>query len=143
FFHFAQYLAIPVFPLFQVNFMGFSDQVISLGSSLFSVTTFLGSMRLAGWVRRQGNKRVLGTGVIMLSLYPLGMSLVRNVSGYLVVALIGGLAWALVGGAIYNYLFERAPADDRPAYLAWYTLGLNAPILRDECVGGQKSQNRC
>ena len=42
---------------------------------------------------------------------------------------MGGLAWALVGGAISNYILERIPEDNRPAHLAWYNLALNAAIL--------------
>jgi predicted MFS family arabinose efflux permease len=42
---------------------------------------------------------------------------------------VGGLAWSLVGGAASNYILERIPPDNRPAYLAWYNLALNAAVL--------------
>jgi len=41
----------------------------------------------------------------------------------------------LVGGAYANYMLERMPAHDRPAYLAWYTVVLNASILAGSLLG--------
>ena len=49
--------------------------------------------------------------------------------------MIGGLAWGLVGGALPNYLLEKVPAGDRPAYLAWYNLALNAAIFLGALLG--------
>lgn len=51
------------------------------------------------------------------------------------VASVGGAAWSLVGGALANYLLEMAPINDRPAYLAWYNLALNAGILGGSLQG--------
>jgi predicted MFS family arabinose efflux permease len=34
-----------------------------------------------------------------------------------------------------NYLLEQAPEGDRPAYLAWYNLALNAAILTGSLSG--------
>ena len=48
---------------------------------------------------------------------------------------MGGVGWALVGGALSNYLLEKVPAGDRPAYLAWYNLALNAAILCGALLG--------
>ena len=41
----------------------------------------------------------------------------------------------MVGGAIGNYILERSPENDRPAYLAWYNLALNAAILLGALLG--------
>ena len=43
--------------------------------------------------------------------------------------------FVLVGGALSNYLLEKVPANDRPAYLAWYNLALNAAILLGALLG--------
>ena len=48
---------------------------------------------------------------------------------FMVVSLLGGAAWSLVGGGIANYVLDRTPPDDRPAHLAWYNLALNGAIL--------------
>ena len=50
-------------------------------------------------------------------------------------SIVGGLGGAMVGGALSNYLLEKVPADDRPAYLAWYNLALNAAILLGALLG--------
>lgn len=128
-FHLAQYIAIPVFPLFTVNVLGLSDQVISLGSSLFYVTVFIGSTQLEKYTARYGNKNVVGFGVVLLSIYPVLLAMSKGAVLYLITSLVGGAAWSLVGGAIYNYLLERIPAGSRPSYLSWYNLVLNAAIL--------------
>jgi MFS family permease len=128
-FHLAQYLGIPVFPLYLVRELGISDQIISIGTGIFNGLVFVGSMQLARLTSRLGNKRVTGLGVVFLSLYPGLMALFRTEAGYLLASAIGGLAWSMVGGAIYNYLLEKVPGDRRPAYLAWYNLALNAAIL--------------
>jgi predicted MFS family arabinose efflux permease len=44
-------------------------------------------------------------------------------------AVVGGLGWGLANGALLNYLIDRAPADDRPAHMAWYNIALNLGIL--------------
>jgi MFS family permease len=86
-------------------------------------------MQLVRLTSRLGNKKVTGLGVVFLSLYPGLMSLFRTEGGYLIASAAGGLAWSMVGGAIYNYLLEKVPGARRPAYLAWYNLALNAAIL--------------
>jgi MFS family permease len=128
-FHLAQYLGIPVFPLYLVNELKISDQTISIGTAIFNGLVFIGSMQLARLTIRLGNKRVTGLGVVFLSLYPGLMSIFRTEGGYLLASAVGGLAWSMVGGAIYNYLLEKVPGDRRPAYLAWYNMALNAAIL--------------
>jgi len=41
----------------------------------------------------------------------------------------------LVNGAYANYMLENIPADDRPPYLAWYTIMLNLAILTSSLLG--------
>ena len=134
-FHLAQYLGIPVFPLYTVRYLGLSDQTISIGTGIFNGLVFVGSMQLARLTSRLGNKKVTGLGVVFLSLYPALMSLFRTEAGYLIASAAGGLAWSMVGGAIYNYLLEKVPGARRPAYLAWYNLALNAAILVGSLTG--------
>jgi len=57
------------------------------------------------------------------------MGLSQGIELFLAACILGGFAWALVNGALGNYLLENVPADNRPAYLAWYNLALNAAIL--------------
>ena len=41
----------------------------------------------------------------------------------------------MAGGAYYNYLLENVPPADRPAHLAWFTIGANAAILVASIIG--------
>lgn len=128
-FHLTQFLAIPLFPLAWVNVMGFGDDVISVGQAFFYLAVFLGSTQLSRLTTRLGNQRVTALGVMMLAAYPLLTTVMREPGLYYLTSLVGGVAWSFTGGAIANYVLDKTPADDRPAYLAWYNLALNAGIL--------------
>lgn len=128
-FHLAQYLAIPLFPLYWVNRLNLNDQQIGLGTALFYVCVFLGSTQLNRISERLDHHRVTVIGVLAMSFYPLLTALTHEFVLYMITAAVGGLAWSMVGGALGNYLLERIPADDRPAHLAWYHLALYTAIL--------------
>jgi MFS family permease len=128
-FHVALHVAIPLFPLTWVNRMQLNDQEIGLGTAVFYVCVFAASMQLAQLVRRLGNQRVTAVGAMFMSSYPVWMALGSGLGGFLAGNVFGGLGWALVGGAMVNYVLERVPEDRRPDYLAWYNLALNAALL--------------
>lgn len=131
--HLFQYMAIPVFTPFVVNQLRLSDQMIGLAAALFNIQTFVGSLLLSKATSRFGNKLVTSCGIMTLCLYPILTSV--GSTGYMVGNLIGGFAWAMAGGAIYNYILDNVPAHDRPAYLAWYSLISNAAILLGSMAG--------
>jgi MFS family permease len=135
FFHLAQHLAIPLFPLAWVNRVGLSDGVLSLGNALFYTALLVGSLNLARLSGRLGNRRLLAIGILGMAAFPVLTALTTDTPLYLVTSLVGGLAWSLAGGAIGNYLLERTPPANRPAYLAWYNLALNAAILLGSLTG--------
>ena len=128
-FHFAQFLPIPIFPLYWVNHLHFTDGDIGMGTAAFYLAVLLGSLQFARFAKRFGNHFLATVGAILLSVYPLLTAFTPNLTVYLITSVIGGFAWSLVGGALGNYLLEKVPETDRPAYLAWYNLALNAAIL--------------
>lgn len=134
-FHLAQYLAIPLFPIYYVDKLHLTDFEISLGTVLFYVMVLLGSTQLATLVDKLSNQRVMAIGVILLSGYPALLALSHGVGGYYVASVVGGLAWGLVNGALGNYVLDRAPRHDRPACLAWYNLAFNGAILLASLTG--------
>jgi hypothetical protein len=131
--HLTQFMTIPTITPFVVNQLHLSDKLIGLAGGLFNMTVFLGSLGLNNATTRFGNKKLMGAGVMATSLFPILTSLGR--SGYLAGNLVGGLAWSLAGGVIFNYILENTPADDRPAHLAWYSLVSNAAILTGSLAG--------
>ncbi len=134
-FHLGQFLAIPLFSVYMVDQVHFSDQVISFGSAMFNFTVFLLSTQVVRVVPKLGNKRATGIGVVLLSTYPAMMALSRNPEMFMLTSFIGGFAWGLTSGAYINYLLDRAPQDDRPCHMAWYNLALNAAILIGSLAG--------
>ncbi len=134
-FHLFQYLAIPLFPLHWVNQIHLTDQQISLGNALFYVSVLLGSTQLARLTDRLGNHRLMAVGALSMSLYPALTAVTQGLPLYLVASVVGGLAWAVVGGASGNYLLEKIPEGKRPSYLAWYNISLNTAILLGSLLG--------
>ncbi len=135
FFHFSQYVAIPVFPIYTVNVLHFSDAVLSLGSGIFSTAVFLGSMQFERVSKRLGNKKTIGLGVVLMSSYPAFIGLSHGEFLYFVASVTGGIAWAMAGGALFNYLLEYIPDSDRATHLSWYTLAFNAAVLLGSFIG--------
>ena len=134
-FHLSQYLALPLFPLYQVNNLNLTDEQIGIGSALFYLIVLIGSTQLRRVVHKLGHKNVTALGVIGMGLYPFLMALSRTALHFYGLSALGGLSFALVGGAFANYILEHIPAHDRPAYLAWYNVILNASVLTGSLVG--------
>ena len=135
FFHFAHYLANPLYPLFNVNILHLNDNNIGIGTALYYLTVLLGSLQLHRIVNKLGHKRVTGWGMIGMAAYPVMLALSHTVWQYYIVSLLGGFTWALAGGAYANYILERIPPADRPSHLAWYNMALNAAILASSFIG--------
>jgi len=134
-FHLAQYIAIPIFPLYFVNQLGLNDQQIGFGTALFYLSVLLASTQLARFTRKTSHHRMTGLGVLGMSLYPLLLAFSRHAADYYFVSAIGGFGWAMFSGAYSNYLLEKIPADDRPAHLAWYNIIFNAAVLLGSLAG--------
>ena len=125
----------PNFPPLHCQFVAFigSDIELWLGIFTSSHTPELFSTRKMD--PTHGQSQGMGIGVMMLSLIPALIALARGVGLYMVASVVGGVAWALAGGVLFNYLLEKVPEYDRPAYLAWYMLGFNAAILLGSMIG--------
>jgi len=134
-FHFAHYVTNPLYALYNVNVLHLNDDHIGIGTALYYLTVFLGSMQLSKLVRRMGHKRVTGWGVMGMAAYPFMLSVSHTIWHFYIAAIIGGITWALAGGAYANYILEKIPPDDRPSHLAWYNMSLNAAILLSSFIG--------
>ena len=134
-FHLTQNLPLPIFPLIQVNVLHLTDNQIGIGSAIFYFILLIGSTQLRSMVQKIGNQKVTAVGILTMALYPIGMALSRTPLHFYVTSAIGGLASALATGAYANYLLEHIPADDRPAYLAWYNVILNLCVLVGSLAG--------
>lgn len=128
-FHFSQYLAIPIFPLYNVRVLNLSDDHLGIGTALFYLTVLLGSTQLRNLAHNVGNKKLTGWSVSGLALYPLMLAFSNQVWHFYVISLVGGLVFSMVSGSYANYMLENIPAHDRPSHLAWYNVILNAAIL--------------
>ena len=128
-FHLTLYLAVPVLPLYFVNVLRLTDLQISWGAALLSLAMLAGSTQLARLSRRWGHQRVTAFGGLLIACYAGLLALAQGFVLYLVANLFVGFAWGLLGGALINYVLERAPVADRSASLVWYNLAINAAML--------------
>jgi MFS family permease len=134
-FHLAQYLALPIFPLFQVRQLHLTDDQIGIGTAFFYLAVLLGSTRLNEVVRNFGHQKVTGISVAGLAMYPLLLAFSRNATDFYWTSILGGFNYALLIGSYANYLLEEIPIEDRPAHLAWYNVVLNISILIGSLTG--------
>jgi len=128
-FHLAQYIAIPIFPLYNVRVLNLGDNNLGIGTALFYLTVLLGSTQLRKIAHGIGNKKLTGWSVSAMAIYPLLLAFSTTVWHYYGLSLVGGLTFAMVSGSYANYMLEHIPANDRPSHLAWYSVILNAAIL--------------
>jgi MFS family permease len=77
----------------------------------------------------------MGLGIVGMGSFPILTGLARGVELYIIAAITGGLAWAMAGGVIYNYLYEKIPDEERSRYLTWYNLVLNGAVLLGSLAG--------
>jgi len=133
--NFSLYLASPVFPVYLVNRFHFTDQVIAIGMACFNFTIFLGSLKLEAIERRLGRQRVTGLGLLLMATFPAILILMKSPLVYYGANLVSGLGWAMTGGEVYNYLFERIPMQDHASGIAWYNMTTNAAVLAGSLLG--------
>lgn len=129
FFHFAQMLPGPLFPIFWVREAGLDDGPIGWINAAFYLSMLVAAPLLGRLATRWGNHALTVWGAILLSLYPLLTGLSQGIGLLLVASVLGGMTWAILGGALANRLLEVTPEDDRPAHLAIYNLALNVAML--------------
>jgi predicted MFS family arabinose efflux permease len=134
-FHLAQYIALPIFPLYNVRVLELSDNDLGIGTALFYLTVLLGSTQLKKFAHRIGNRKLTGWSVAALSIYPLLLAFSSTVWHFYGLSLVGGLTFSMVSGSYANYMLENIPAHDRPPHLAWYNVILNAAILIGSLAG--------
>lgn len=127
--HLTLYLGAPLFPLYLVNEIQLSDQVIGLGNGIFYIALFLASARLDSVTRRFGNRKTMALGIMIISFYPAMLAMANGAGMYLFASIMGGTGWALAGGAVGNFVLEKVPDDSRPSYLTWYNMALQAGVL--------------
>ncbi len=134
-FHLTQHLAIPLFPIYWVDRLALTDATISIGTALFFATVFLGSTQLSRLTEKIGSHGVTVAGALLMAAYPGLTAITKDVPLYLFTSFVGGVAWSLAGGALSNYLLEKIPEGDRPAYLAWYMVIINLAVLSGSLLG--------
>ena len=135
FFYITQNLVVPLFPTYSVDIMGLSDWLISISTAFFQVAVFFTSMRLGRVSNRFGYHRLIVISVLAYAAFPLFIGLSPTIPSYMLGAMIGGIGWGFLGGAMANRLMDRVPEDDRPAHMALFNITLNLGVLIGSLLG--------
>lgn len=131
----AQYLAIPIFPIYTVNNVGISDQMIGFGNAVFFAALFFASTQLSRLINKIGNQGVTGLGILLMGGYPLFLALAKGNGLFLIASIFGGLGWSMASGAMANYVLEKANPELRSSYVGWYNVIANMGILIGSLAG--------
>mgnify|MGYP001157877908 CR=1 FL=1 len=123
------YFIGPVVPRYQVDTLRLTDATISLGSAVFWVMNFVGSLQVRRLANRWGFQRMSAYGLLIASLTLTIFTFSFQTWIYLLHQFIGGIGFALMNGGMVNYILEKVPVDDRFSHLAWYNLAINASVL--------------
>ncbi len=134
-FYVAQFTPIPVLPLQWVNGLGLSDGTISIGNAIFQSTMFMAALLAAPLSQRWGNRAPLVVGAILYGAYPLLNGLAHGSALFLIASVLGGVIWGVANVSLATRLFERVPADDRPAHMALFNLAVNFGMLAGSLIG--------
>ena len=135
FFYVAQYLPLPLFPVYLVKEIGISDSILSISGALFYLGMMVISLKLDTISQKFGRQKVLNWGVLSYAIFPLMISLWGNVGSILAAHILGGVAWGFTGSSILNNLMDKTPAADRPAHMALNHVTLNIGILAGSFLG--------
>jgi MFS family permease len=134
-FHVAQYIAVPIFPIFNIRVLNLTDENLGIGTACFYLSVLIGSTQLRKFAHRMGNRSLTGWSVALMSLYPFLLAISSDVWHFYGLSLISGLNFAMMSGSYANYMLEHIPPDDRPSHLAWYNIILNGAILIGSLTG--------
>jgi hypothetical protein len=135
-FHFSVFLAGPIFPLYQVRDLNFSDQLISQGTALFWIVHAIGATQTSAITHRLGFKKMTGWGAVLTAVSTIMFIFSYQPWIYLACQVVSGIGWAMIGGALLNYLLEKIPPENRPPYLAWFNLMVNGSMLVCGLIAG-------
>ncbi|HMN60469.1 MAG TPA: MFS transporter [Anaerolinea sp.] len=134
-FHTTQWLVIPVVPLYSVNFLKLTDVQISLGNSMFNLIVFFGSFALARVSGRFGNHRATAFCAMGMAIFPVILSFSRGFGLYMTAQFVGGVVWSILMGALFNYLAENVPEENRASGISLYIFVSNGSILIGSLLG--------
>lgn len=134
-FHIAQWLVIPIVPLYSVNFLRLNDFEISIGNGVFNMVVFVGSFFLGSVIAKLGNHRTTALSMMGLAVFPICLSLARGFPVFVVAQFIGGVFWSILAGAIFNYLADNVPEKNRASAVSWYIFVSNGSILIGSMLG--------
>ena len=112
----------PLYNPYWVEELHYSDQLLSIGTATFYLCQFLGALQLGRVSHYLGDHKSLAVGAILLSAYPGLTAISTSHVAFLLAAGISGIGWGIAGGALLAYIYAAIPDNERPRYLAWYSL---------------------
>ena len=116
--------------------LNFTDELISQGTALFWIIHAIAATQTSVITRRLGYKKMTGWGTVLTALSTIIFIFSYQPWIYLLCQVVSGMGWAMIGGALLNYLLEKIPGENRPPYLAWFNMMVNGSMLICGLIAG-------
>lgn len=134
--NFSVFLAAPFFAVYILRDLGIDYAwfaVISAAEILVAIITNKYWGKLAD---RFGDKAILGTSGLLISLVPLPYIISTNQYHLILAGAFSGFAWAGYDLTRFNYLLDAVPAEHRPTYIANHKLISGMAMFIAPLIGG-------
>lgn len=117
-------MALPValYSIFWVRDLQASDGIIGLRTTAGQVALVTGYFLLGRLASRKGHRNILVWSSVGLGLYPIATALSPNSFWLVPAALLWGFSASGINISFFEALFETAPPDKRPSFVAIYTI---------------------
>ncbi len=132
---FAAYVAAPFFVVYQLKTLQLDYLRFTILQLAALVTSFLSARYWASIAEEHGNRAVLRTTTLLITIIPFLWLTTRAYPALLLFELFSGLAWAGFNLASSNYMLEATSAESRTKAISYFNLLNNLSIFLGGLVG--------
>ena len=129
------YLLFPILPLYVTGPLQSGEDVVGLVVGVFSVTALMARPFAGYWLDRFGRRTVLMLAASFFCLSMFSFLLASNLWLLLVIRLMQGIGWGLVGTASATVAIDLIPPDRRGEGMGMYLLSLPLALAVGPLIG--------
>jgi len=130
-------IALPValYSIYWVQNLQASDSMIGLRTTAGQIALVAGYFLLGRVASRKGHRTILLGSAAALALYPIATALSPSAGWLVPAALLWGFATSGMNISFFEVLFETAPPQKRPSFVAVYVMSANLANVVGPMIG--------